>query len=126
MTLALVLFSTSCIAMITMLYMKLHEIKIGRYLLFPTLRQRSDLYLKKVWRNVERFFRIIGSGKFWIALTVFLAREFHENVLKHPKVTSTSKKVVNVVKGRKTIKSKGPVSFYLQDVSEYKNGLRTE
>ena len=126
MTTAITLFCISSLAMFIMLQMKLHEIKNGRYLLFPTLRQRSDIFLKKVWRNIERFFRIISSRKFWIALTLFLAREFRDNVLKHPKVTSTSKKVVNVVRGRKEIKAKGPVSFYLQDVSEYKNNLQTE
>ncbi len=126
MTTAFVLFGFSLVAMVTMLQMKLHEIKIGRYLLFPMLRQRSDIFLKKIWRNTERFFRIVSNRRFWIALIIFLSREFRDNVIRHPKVVRTSKKVIDVVKGKKTIKSKGPVSFYLKDVTEYKNGLRTE
>ncbi len=126
MTTAFILFGVSLVAMLSMLQMKLQEIKIGRYLLFPTLRQRSDIFLKQIWRNTERFFRIISNRRFWFALTVFLAREFRDNVIRHPRVARTSKKVVDVVRGKKTIKSKGPVSFYLKDVTEYKNGLRTE
>src|SRR4051812_34673416 len=106
MTYAFISFGVSLVAMIVMLNMKLHEIKLGRYLLFPTLRERSDQYLKRVLRSVERFTRIISSKKFWIALTVFLAREFHDHVIKHPKVTTTTKKVADVVRGRKVIKSK--------------------
>lgn len=124
MTLAVITLGTSCLGIAIMLYIKTHEIKKGEYALFPNIRAAGDHVVRRMVHKGFRFFKIITNRKFWIALGRFLVQEFKDNVLGHEFVVKSVRKIDNTLQGRKTIKPQGKVSFYLQDVSEYKKDLQ--
>lgn len=126
MILAVITLSVSVIGIVLMFYIKTHEIKTGGYTFCPGLRATGDIFTHAVLRKSLWILKVITNRKFWFALLKFLAVEFKENVLKHEKVIKITKKVSDVVHGRKKIEKQGKVSFYLQDISEYKKDLPKE
>ena len=123
MYLAFSLLVISALAMVIMLYIKLHEHTVGGYHWFPRWREKGDQLIRRAGRAFLRFMRVVVSKKFWLALGHFLYLEFRENVVKHPQVIKARKKAQDFIRGRKTIKSKGPVSFYLGEVTDHKDTL---
>jgi nucleoside diphosphate kinase len=123
MTFAVIIFVVSGLSICIMLYIKMHEAEIGRYHFFPVLRASTDHVARKVFGSLRWTVKVVTSKKFWIALVKFIIVEFKENVLENEHVVKTAKKFSNKIRGRKAIKNQGPVSFYLRDVSEYKDDL---
>lgn len=123
MTLAVIILVLSGLSIWIMLYIKMHEAEIGRYHFFPVLRVSADHVARKIFGSIRWAVKVVTSKKFWIALAKFIISEFRENVLENEHVVKTTKKVSDKIRGRKAIKNKGPVSFYLRDVSEYKDDL---
>jgi len=102
----------------------LYEMKAGRRVLAVGARVWTE---KKVHQSVyvaRDVVQVAVTKHFWTGLLSFIGRKFVEKVWHHPHVQTITKKAVDVVKGKKEIKSEGPVSFYLKDVSEYKNKIR--
>ncbi len=120
MTIAIIALIVSALAIVVMLYVKMHEVEIGRYRFFATLRHSGDHTARQVWAVWKKATRIMANKKFWIALGSFIVAEVKDNIIFNEKVVRFVKKLSNAIRGRKTIKHRGPVSFYLQDVSEYK------
>lgn len=125
MTIALIALIVSVLAMVVMLYVKMHEGEIGRYRFFPAMRAQGDHHARKAFGFFRQAGKIASNRKFWVALGIFVVKEVKDNIIFNEKVVRFFKKVSNAIRGRKTIKHRGPVSFYLQDVSEYKNKLQT-
>ncbi len=122
MTLVITTLGISAFGMMLMLYIKMHEAQSGRYHILPTLREAGDRIARKIAGWFRWMGKVVSNRKFWLALGTFLMVEFRENVLKHEAVVKTTKKVSDAVQGRKQINTQGSVSFYLRDVSEYKDG----
>ena len=116
-----VILIISFLAMTAMLVARLYEIKAGRLILAVRARESIEKHTRRGAHAVRDIARVATTKKFWTCLVTFIGHKFVEKVWHNPRVKSVTKKATDVVRGKKEIKSTGPVSFYLKDVSDYKN-----
>lgn len=124
MIFAIVTLAVSFLAMIAMLGAKHYEMKAGRQIIAVEARKRVENGVRHVMHVAWGMVQVAVTKRFWTDLLAFICRKFVEKVWRHPHMCAVTKKAVDVVKGKKEIKSKGPVSFYLKDVSDYKKQVR--
>lgn len=124
MIIAIGILVVSFLAMIAMLAAKLYEIKVGRQVLAVGVRIWAEKQVNNSLQVARGVVQVSVTKHFWTGLMSFICQKFVEKVWRHPHVCNVTKKVVDVVQGKKEIKSKGPVSFYLKDVSDYKKDLK--
>jgi Tfp pilus assembly protein PilV len=123
MIIALVILIISFLAMIAMLGAKRYEIKAGRQVIAVGARKWAEKGAHRSVHIAKSVVKVAATKHFWTGLGSFFGRKFVEIVWHHPHVRAITKKAGDVVRGKKEIKSKGPVSFYLKDVSDYKEDL---
>jgi len=123
MIFAIVLLAVSFVAMSAMVIAGLYEIKIGQKIIALPARVWCDKCLHKTLHVTRSIVRVAATKRFWTDLITYIWRKFVEKVWRHPHVQKATKKAVDVVRGKKEIKSNGQVSYYLKDVSEYKKDL---
>ena len=123
MIFAIVVLGISFIAMTAMVAISLHETEVGHKVIAISARTWCDKALQETLHNMRGILRVATTTKFWTGLFSYIGRKFVEKVWHHPHVKKATKKAVDVVRGKKEIKSTGPVSYYLKDVSEYKKDM---
>ena len=123
---ALVILIISFVAIITMLVARHHEIKIGRQVLAVKARDWAEKQARQGLHAAKGVAKVAATKHFWTGLSNFVCQIFITKVWQHPRVCVIVKKTADTVRGKKEINSKGPVSFYLKDVSEYKNKVRQQ
>lgn len=126
MIIALVVLSVSFLAMIAMLGAKHYELKVGRQVVAVVARKWAEDKVHQSMHVARGVARVAASKHFWTSLSSFIGQKFVDKVWCHPHVQTVTKKMSDVVQGRKEIKSNGPVSFYLKDVSDHKNHVRQQ
>jgi hypothetical protein len=124
MIIALVILIISFLAIVAMLGARLYEIKAGRQVVAVEARKRAEELAHQGVRVARGVVRVAATKHFWASLLSFVGRKFVEKVWNHRHVRAVTKKATDVVLGRKEIKSKGPVSFYLKDISDHKNNIK--
>ena len=123
MIIALVILIISFLAMATMIWAGLYEIKIGRQVIAVDARKWAEVKVRQSAHAARGVAQVAATKHFWTGLSSFVGRKFVEKVWHHPHVRKVTKKATDVVRGKKEIKSNGPVSFYLKDVSDFKKDL---
>ena len=123
MIFAIIILGFSLFAMIAMISGRMYEINAGNKVFLVVTRTWFDKHLQNALRSLMVIVKVASTKKFWTGLSSYTWRKFVEKVWHHPQVKKATKKAVDVVRGKKEIKSNGPVSFYLKDVSDYKNDL---
>ena len=123
---AAVTLVVSFLAMVGMLWAKLHEIKAGRQILAIRARTWVENKVRQTGRTTRDVIQVGATKHFWTGLSSFVGRKFVEKVWHHPRVQGVTKKAADVVRGKKEINSTGPVSFYLKDDSDYKSKVRSK
>ena len=126
MIFALVILIISFLAIIAMLVAKRYELKAGRQVLAVRARNWAEDKARQSAHVAKGVVQVAVTKHFWTGLSTFFCRKFVEKVWHHPHVQTVTKKATDVVRGKKEIKSTGPVSFYLKDVSDYKNHVRSQ
>lgn len=93
-----------------------------RKLFIPRLRARADVFADKIIKDIKIFFAIL-SGKNAKLFVLFLADLILSGLSKIKRKSDMKKmKFLDSLKSeRKADKKKGPPSFFLKNVSEYKN-----
>ncbi len=120
------ILGVSFVAMIAMYTAKMYELKAGRVILAARARGWAEKRVNQSVHTARDVAKVAVTKHFWTGLTTFIGRKFVEKVWHHPRVQTVTKKAGDVVRGKKEIKSTGPVSFYLKDVSDYKNHVRSQ
>jgi hypothetical protein len=120
---ALVLLVISFLAMLIMFVARLYEIKAGRQIVAVGVRQWAEKQAYQGVHVARGVAQVAVTKHFWTGLSVFVGRKFIDKVWHHPRVCVMTRKMFDIVKGKKEIKSNGEVSFYLKDVSEYKKKI---
>ena len=123
MIIAFSILAISLLAMAAMLAARLYEIKAGTRIFAVGLREWIEKRARQLFHIVRGMVQVAVTGQFWTGLMSYTWRKFVEKVWHHPHVQNAARKATDVVRGKKEIKSKGPVSFYLKDVSDYKKDL---
>ena len=123
---AIIMLALSFIAMSAMIVARLHEVKVGRQIVAIPARVWCDERVHQARRTVRDIAHVAATKRFWIGLSTYCWKMFVEKVWHHQRVEKVVKKAVDVVQGKKEIKSNGPVSFYLKDVTEYKKQVRSQ
>jgi hypothetical protein len=126
MIIALVILIISFLAITAMLTAKHYEIKSGRQVVAVRARELVEKGVRHGARTARDVAQVAVTKHFWTGLFSFAGRKFIEKVWHHPHVRAVTKKATDVVRGKKEIKSDGPVSFYLKDVSDYKKDLPSQ
>ena len=101
-----------------------YEMKAGRQVIAVSSRAWAEKQARRSAYVARDVVRTATTKHFWAGLFSYIGRKFVEKVWHHPHLRKMAKKATDVVRGKKEIKSKGPVSFYLKDVSDHKNHLR--
>ena len=122
---AIIILGVSFLAMVTMLVARLHEVKVGRQVIAIPARVWCDKHVHRARHTVREIAHVAATKKFWTCLAAYSWNVFVDKIWHHPHVEKVTKKAVDVVRGKKEIKSNGPVSFYLKDVAEYKKQVRS-
>ena len=112
--------------MVAMIVAKLYEIKAGRQVLAVSMRRHAEKLAHRSLHVTQGVVRVAVTKHFWTGLSTFAGQKFVEKVWWQRHVQSVTKKASDVVRGKREIKSKGPTSFYLKDVTDYKNHFRSQ
>ncbi len=117
-----VIFTTSLILITAMIAFKSVEENKGKKLFFPGLRSLSDIFAIKIIKDIKIFFAILSrkNAKLFVLFMVDLVL----TGLAHLKRKSGIEKLKfpdSFKDEKRTIRKKGPSSFFLKNVSEYKN-----
>ena len=123
MIIALVILAISFLAMIGMLVAKSYELKAGRQVLAVGARTWVEKQARQSAHVAVGVAQVAVTKHFWTGLASFIGQKFSDKVWHHPRVQTVAKKATDLVNGKKEVKSDGPVSFYLKDVSDYKNNI---
>lgn len=123
MAIALGILIISFLAIVAMLGAKFYETKAGRQVVAVGARGWAERQARQSVHVARGVVQVAATKHFWTGLGSFIGRKFVEKVWRHPHVRTVAKKATDVVRGKKEIKSDGPVSFYLKDVSDYKKDL---
>jgi hypothetical protein len=107
--------------MAAMLGARHYEIKAGRQVVAVGARKWAEERVRQGAHVARGVVRVAATKHFWTSLTSFIRRKFTEKIWHHRYARTLAKKASDVVRGKKEIKSKGPVSFYLKDVSDFKD-----
>ena len=107
-----------------MIVAKNYEARAGRQILAVGARDWTEKQMRQSAHVARGVVQVAVTKHFWTGLGSFIWRKFMEKVWRHPRVQHVTKKAADVVRGKKEIKSTGPVSFYLKDVSEYKDQVK--
>ena len=110
--------------MMAMLGARLYEMKVGRQVVAVEARVWVEKKARQSVHVARSVARVATTKHFWTGLSRFVGKKFVEKVWLHPKVRNVAKKAHDVVRGKKEIKSTGPVSFYLKDVIDHKNNIK--
>jgi hypothetical protein len=103
---------------------KHYELKAGRQLLAVRSRTLVEKKMQSCAAVSHGVVQVAVNKHFWTGLSTFFCKKFVEKVWLHPHVRKVTTKATDVVRGKKEIKSTGPISFYLKDVSDHKNKVR--
>ena len=112
--------------MSAMVVARFYEIKIGRQVLAVRARECAERHARRGLHLAKSVAQIATTQHFWKGLSKFFCKKFVEKIWHHPHVRHVARKANDVVRGKKEIKSKGPVSFYLKDVSDFKKQVRSQ
>ena len=126
MIIALVILILSFLAMTAMIIAKNYEAKAGRQILAVGARDWTEKQMRQSAHVARGVVQVAVTKHFWTGLSSFFWQSFVEKVWRHPRVQNVAKKANDVVRGKKEIKSTGPVSFYLKDVSDYKEQVKSK
>lgn len=123
MIIALVILILSFLAIVAMLGAKHYEVKAGRQLVAVSARKWSEERIRRGGHAARGVARTAFKKHFWTGLSSFVWSKLVDGIWKHPRVQAVTKKATDVVRGKKEIKSTGPVSFYLKDVGDHKKHI---
>lgn len=126
MIIALVILIISFLAITTMIAARRYEIKIGRQILAVRARVWAEERARHGVHVAKGVAKVAATKHFWTGLSSFIGRVFVDKVWHHPHMRTVAKKATDVVRGKKEIKSTGPVSFYLKDISDHKKQVRSK
>jgi len=121
---ALVILIVSFLAITAMFVAKRYEIKVGKQVWAIGMRNWIEKQVRQIAHVTRDVLHVATMKHFWTGLSSFFCRQFVEKVWQHPHVCAITKKATDVVRGKKEIKSTGPVSFYLKDVIDHKNNIK--
>lgn len=117
-----IIFIASLVLIIAMIALKSIEEKRQVQFFFPRLRVRSDIFANKLIEDVKVFFAILSkkNAKLFVLFLVGLIFSALSNLKRKSNIKKM--RILNSLKSeRKIDKKKGPPSFFLKNVSEYKN-----
>ena len=112
--------------MTAMIAARLYEIKIGRQVLAVRARCWAEKQARQGMHVARTVAQVAATKHFWTGLSSFVCQKFVDKIWHHPHIRNVAKRATDVVRGKKEIKSTGPVSFYLKDVSDYKKHVRSK
>lgn len=118
----IIIFTASIILIIAMIGLKRFEESRQRKIFISQFRTRADIFSSEIIRGAKNFFAII-SGKN-AKLTVLFGAKIVFTGLSNVKrkISARKAKFLDSLKEEKNLnKKKGPTSFFLKNVSEYKN-----
>ncbi len=116
------LFLVSFLALVFMIVHKMYEQKSGRSFLFADLRERGDAFLGRLGKRTEARIAFLNKDNFRTAgrLVSLLVSRFFGVISREASLFKNE--FLDAMKRRSVRKNQGTPSFYLRNVSEYKDG----
>lgn len=120
----MIFFFVSLAGIITMIWLKSHELKTDKKVGLSHLAEKTDHKIHAVYNSVRTFVSYFNRKSAvalmqWIAYHI-LSRARRAYIFLHHKAHAhpPSKKVIDMVRGRGSIGNEGGASFYLKKISQ--------
>lgn len=116
-------FVLACFGMVTMIIVKLLELRAGKDFVFVVWRNRIDEYAHLLFIRMKKF--IVAKERESILFVKSIPVKVLDIVSKvHMYLHKKYGKRVDMIKGRSIPANKGSVSFFINSISEYKKEIK--
>ncbi len=110
----------SLFSLLTIIGLKLIEVKKQKKLLFSQPREQADIAVTKIIEDIKNFFSIFRENAKLFAISMRNTFFSGASIIRR-KSNVNKLKFIEFLRNRGNFKKQGPTSFFLKNVSEYKN-----
>jgi hypothetical protein len=123
MIFSLTIFILSCLGMLSMILVKLFELKTGRDFIFIRWRNKIDKFAH-LWYSKTKIFIVSKEHSSIAFIKNIPVKILHLVSVVHVYLYKRYGKHVDMIKGRSVPTNKGQVSFFVNSISEYKKEIK--
>jgi hypothetical protein len=124
MKLSLILFISSGVGIIVLISLKMLQEKMGLLLFWPDAREKSEIFLQKQATKVSVVREGFSKRSFYIALHFVLSKLRAFFVFLQRIIDKRLVHLVNLIKGKHMLETRGKASHFLHDITRFKDRFR--